>query len=148
MRNSKIKCVSVKEVIMHRRNNATTAIITLTKRYMHILHVCLTMTNVLVGIFWVFVIDQLGFIFRSNVPYDTTGLLFYSIFLEYTDKHIEVSEWHNVTTNQKGQVQINIYDDNGDTFIATLHNVLLANRSIQQVIFHSYVNEFGTYLFI
>ena len=33
---------------------------------------------------------------------------------------------HHVTAKQKGQVRIQICDDNGDTFIATLHNVLLA----------------------
>ena len=45
--------------------------------------------------------------------------------LEDRDKHIEVADGHHVTEKQKGQVQIKIYEDNGDTFIATLHNVLL-----------------------
>ena len=46
--------------------------------------------------------------------------------LEDTDKHIEVADRHHVTAKQKGQVQIKMSDDNGDPFITTLHNVLLA----------------------
>ena len=46
--------------------------------------------------------------------------------LEDMDKHIEVADGHHVTEKKKGQVQIKFCDDNGDTFIATLHNVLLA----------------------
>ena len=46
--------------------------------------------------------------------------------LEDTDKHIEVSGGHHVTAKQKGQVRIKLCNDNGDAFITTLHNVLLA----------------------
>ena len=46
--------------------------------------------------------------------------------LEDTDKYIEVAYGHHITAKQKGQVQIKMSDDNGDTFIAPLHNVLLA----------------------
>ena len=46
--------------------------------------------------------------------------------LEDTDKYIEVADGHHVTANQKGQVHIQICDDNGKTFIAKLYNVLLA----------------------
>ena len=42
------------------------------------------------------------------------------------DKHIEFLYGHHVTVKQKGQVQIKMCDNNGDTFIATLHSVLLA----------------------
>ena len=42
------------------------------------------------------------------------------------DKHIEVVDGPYVMGKQKGQVLIKICDDNGDTFIATLHNVLFA----------------------
>ena len=41
------------------------------------------------------------------------------------DKHIEVSDGHHITAKQKGQFQIKVCGDNGGTFIATLHNVLL-----------------------
>ena len=41
------------------------------------------------------------------------------------DKHIAVSDRHPIIAKQKGQVRIKMHDDNGDTFIATLHNVLL-----------------------
>ena len=47
--------------------------------------------------------------------------------LEYTYKHIEVEDGHHVTVKQKGQVRIKMCNYNGDTFIATLHNVLLAS---------------------
>ena len=46
--------------------------------------------------------------------------------LEDTDKHIEVTERYHVTAGVKGQVRIKMCDNNGDPFIATLHNVLLA----------------------
>ena len=45
--------------------------------------------------------------------------------LEDTYKHIEVADGHHVKEKQKGQVRIKICDNNGDPFIATLHNVLL-----------------------
>ena len=43
-----------------------------------------------------------------------------------TDKHIEVADRYHVMAKQEGQVQIKTCDDDVDTFIATLHNVLLA----------------------
>ena len=46
--------------------------------------------------------------------------------LEDTDKYIEVADGNNVTAKQKGQLQIQMCDDNGKTFIAKLYNVLLA----------------------
>ena len=44
--------------------------------------------------------------------------------LEDTDKYIEVADGHHAAAKQKGQVQIQMCDDNGLSFIATLHNVL------------------------
>ena len=46
--------------------------------------------------------------------------------LEDTDKYIEVADGHHVTAKQKDQVRIQMYDNNRNPFIATLHNVLLA----------------------
>ena len=46
--------------------------------------------------------------------------------LEDTDKFNEVLDKHHVTAKQKGSVRIQMFDDNGETFIATLYNVLLA----------------------
>ena len=46
--------------------------------------------------------------------------------LEDTDKYIEVTYGHHVTAKQKWQVQIKMCNNDGDTFIATLHNILLA----------------------
>ena len=45
--------------------------------------------------------------------------------LEDTDKNIEVEYRHHVPEKQKLQVGIKMCDNNGDPFIATLHNVLL-----------------------
>ena len=46
--------------------------------------------------------------------------------LEYTDKHIEVADGHNVTPKQKGQVRIKMCNNNGDPFIENLLNIILA----------------------
>ena len=46
--------------------------------------------------------------------------------LEDTDKYIGVADRHHVTAKQIGQVRIKMCDDNRKSFIATLHNVLLA----------------------
>ena len=48
MRNGKSKYVLMKDVIVHRINNVTTVIITMTKIYMRRWHVCLIMINFLV----------------------------------------------------------------------------------------------------
>ena len=46
--------------------------------------------------------------------------------LENTGKYIEVVDRHHVTAKQKGQILIKMCENNGDYFIATLHNVHLA----------------------
>ena len=46
--------------------------------------------------------------------------------LEDTDKHTGVVDGHHIMAKQKGQVKIKMCDNNGDPFIAMLHNVLLA----------------------
>ena len=46
--------------------------------------------------------------------------------LEYTDRYNEVADGNHVTAKQKGQVRIQMRNDNGKSFIATLYNVLLA----------------------
>ena len=46
--------------------------------------------------------------------------------LEDTDKYIEVVDGHHVTAKQKGLVRIQMCDNNGKTFSATLYDVLLA----------------------
>ena len=51
---------------------------------------------------------------------------FIPVLLEDMDKHIEVMDGHHVTAKQKYQARIKMCDDHGDTFIATLHNVMLA----------------------
>ena len=56
---------------------------------------------------------------KPQVSYFISGLL------EDTDIYIEVKDGHHVMAKQKGQVQIKMCDNNGDNFIATLHNVCL-----------------------
>ena len=65
---------------------------------------------------------------------------FIPVSLEDTDKNIEVADGHHVTIKQKGQVQIKMCDDHGDTFISifTQHN--FGSRYMRQVIFNHYVN--------
>ena len=46
--------------------------------------------------------------------------------LDDTGKHIEVADGHYVISKQKWQARIKMCDYNGDTFLATLHNILLA----------------------
>ena len=46
--------------------------------------------------------------------------------VEDTDKFIEVADGHHVTAKQKGSVRIQMFDDNGETFIVTLYKYLLA----------------------
>ena len=54
---------------------------------------------------------------------------FIPVPLEDTDGHIEVLDGHHVTAKQNGRVRIKVCDKNGDTFIATLYNILLAPNS-------------------
>ena len=46
--------------------------------------------------------------------------------LEDMDKYIEVADRHHVTAKQKGQVQIQMCNNNGKPFIRTSHNIFLA----------------------
>ena len=46
--------------------------------------------------------------------------------LEDMDKFIEVADGHHVTAKQKGSLSIHMCIDNGNKFVATLYNVLLA----------------------
>ena len=45
---------------------------------------------------------------------------FNSVSLEDTDKFIEVADRHYVTVKQKGSVRIQMFDENRNTFVATL----------------------------
>ena len=63
--------------------------------------------------------------------------------LEDTDKLVEVADGHHVTAKQKGSVCIQMCDDNGNTFVATLYNVLLATDLCDIFFFH-YVNKCRT----
>ena len=68
--------------------------------------------------------------------------------LEDTDKYIEVADGHHVTVKQKDQARIQMYNDNGKTFIATLYNVILApdlcNRLFSMI---TLINAGHTFLF-
>ena len=51
---------------------------------------------------------------------------FIPVSLEDTDKFIEVADGHHVTAKQKGSVRIQMCNDSGNTFFATLYNIILA----------------------
>ena len=68
-----------------------------------------------------------------NCPLFTVVMVIYSYIdriipgsSEDTDKLIEVAYGHHVTAKQKVSVRIQMCDDNGKKFVATLYNVLLA----------------------
>ena len=69
-----------------------------------------------------------NWILDSSVTYhmtpDISGLIPGS--LAETDKYIEVSDGHFITSKQTGEVQIKMRDNNGKHFIATSYNVLLS----------------------
>ena len=69
-----------------------------------------------------------NYILDSGAAYHMTPdiLDFIPGSLEDTDKHIEVADGYHVAEKQKGKVQIKVFSVNGDTFIATFRNVLLA----------------------
>ena len=46
--------------------------------------------------------------------------------LEDTDKQTEIVDRHDITEKQKGQARIKMCEYHGDPFIATLHNMILA----------------------
>ena len=50
------------------------------------------------------------------------------------DKYFEVADKHHVTAKQKGQIQIKMCKDTGDTFIATFHNLLLVPDLCERLI--------------
>ena len=85
------------------------------------------------------------------MSYVTSGLGFIPGLLEDTDKYIEVVYGNYITAKQKGQVQIIISGNNGDPFIATLHNVILAPHICDKVfsiimlmnLVHTYLSQKG-----
>ena len=46
--------------------------------------------------------------------------------LEYTDKYVEVVDGNHITAKQKVRVRIQMCDNNRNSFIAPLYNVILA----------------------
>ena len=50
---------------------------------------------------------------------------FIPYLLEDTDRNIEVTDGYHVMSKQKGQVRIKMCNNKRDTFIPTLHNLLL-----------------------
>ena len=67
--------------------------------------------------------------------------------LEDRDKYIEVADRNHVTAKQNGQVQIKMCEDNGKSFIATLHNVLLAPDLCDRLFSIITLMNYRTYLY-
>ena len=101
MKNGKSKYVLIKRLIVH----ATTAKTTVTKRYMHLWHICLAMTNIQVEIM-VIVCKFTNWIFNYGATCHMTPEIsdFITGSLEDTDKYIEVVDGYHVTAKQKGRV--------------------------------------------
>ena len=115
MRNNKRNYVSVKGVIVHRKNNGLGLGQIFgndesTSRYFGD---SLQMTN------W---------ILDSGEMFHMTPQIYYFVpdSLEDTDKYIEFTDGHHITAKQKTLVPKKMCDNNGDTFIEKLHNVMLA----------------------
>ena len=60
---------------------------------------------------------------------------FIPVLLKDRDKNIEVVDGHHVTVGGKGQIRIKMCDNNGDPFIVTLHNVILAPDLCNELFF-------------
>ena len=56
--------------------------------------------------------------------------------LEDTDKYIEVADEHHVTAKQKGQVRIQMCDDNGKPFHCNITQRNFCTRIMRQIIFN------------
>ena len=68
--------------------------------------------------------------------------------LEDMDKYIEVADGHHVTKKQKGQVRIQMCNDNRKPFIAILHNVILAPDLCDRLFYiTTFINSGHTCLF-
>ena len=72
--------------------------------------------------------------------------VFIPVSLVEIDKYIKFADGRIIPAEQTGQFQIEIIDNNGGHFIATLYNILLAPEFCDRLFFHCCVNEFGAYL--
>ena len=69
--------------------------------------------------------------------------------LDDTDKHIEVADGHYVPAKQKAQVRIEMCNDTRYTFIATLHDIILAPYISYRLLYIITIMNLGkTLLFI
>ena len=94
--------------------HVTTAKITMTIRYTHLWHACLMMTNEK-SVKYGDSSQLTNWILDSGATCHMTPEVsdFISGSLEDTDKYIEVADVHHVTAKQKGQVRIQMCNDNG-----------------------------------
>ena len=104
VRNGESKYVLMKEAIVQQRNNATTEKMSTTKRYMHICHVCLIMTNFMVENFGVgsqlrnWILDSGSTChMKPDISKFIPGLLY------NTDEHVEVADGNHVMAKKKGK---------------------------------------------
>ena len=61
-------------------------------------------------------------------------------------KYTKFADENFITTKQTGEAQIKMHEDNDKLFIDKVCNILFA-LVVRSIIFHYYVNEFGTYLY-
>ena len=148
MRDRENKFILMKEVVVHCKINAATAKITMTKRYMNMWNVCLLMTIFLVGILVIVCNWPIEFYIKEQRAiwshrFWTLFQVRYTICINILKLRTDIIAWQ-----KKRQVWIKIYENNRDTFIATLHNVLLS-RDRGNIIFSitTLMNLVHTFLF-
>ena len=96
VKNGEIKYVLMKKVILP----ATTPKILMTKRYTHLWHECLAITNVQVKSMVTIAIDQLDFDLVATCLMTPEVSDFIPGSLEDTNKYIEVADGHHVTAKK------------------------------------------------
>ena len=79
-----------------------------------------------------------------HITPDISGFIPVS-FLE-TDIYIEVADRNFITAKKIGQFQIRMHNNNGKPFISALYKRDIGTKFVRSIIFHYYINEFGTYL--
>ena len=116
----------MKKVIVNRRKNVTMAKIKTTKKYVHFM-ARMSDNDECTSRNFGDSSQQTNWVLDSGATCHMTPEVSYLIpeSLEDMDKYIEVADGHHVTAKQKVQVQIQMCNVNGKSFIATLYKVLL-----------------------
>ena len=86
---------------------------------MHIWHECLVMTKLLVEILLTVLNLPIGFQIQEQ------RIILHHRFRILSQAHYKTANEHHVTEKQNGDIQIKMCNNNGYTFITTMHNLFL-----------------------